>query len=229
VFLAFRYYEKGYALLVFAPIAILGARLIEREHHIVLASLCVGSTNLLLFFAVPFVPPPATSFLNHRHRTSGERLRSFILRETSFFAPTLSHLRALDDASETSGRLIAALPKGSSVVIDKSATQWAYPRTLQAKNPEMIFLAPTETNAAPLHRFAGDSLDYGYTWNEFSKDLNGKPGFYYLTDRDLSKIIGAPPGNFLNAAGHVALFYVSRDSLEVLESYDRTYFYRGEE
>jgi hypothetical protein len=229
LFFAFRYYEKGYALLIFAPIAIMGARLIERGRHTVLISLCVVAVNLLLFFAVPFVPPSATSFLNHRHRTSGERLRSFVLRETSFFAPTFSHLRASDYASEISNRLIGTLQAGSSITIDMSAAQWAYARTLQAEHPEMIFLVPSESDTAMLRRFAGDSLDYHYTWDEFANDLRGKAGFYYLTDRQLPFAIGAPPGNFLTATGHIALFYVPRDSFEVLKNYDRTYFYHGEE
>ena len=229
LFFALKYYEKGYALLILAPIALLCTRMIEHGRRPLLTLLCVVSVNLLLFFAMPFVPPTAKSFLNYQNRISGERFTSFLLRETSFFAPTLSHLRASDDASETSGKLLGIMQEGSIILIDKSAAQWAHPRTLQYEYPNMIFLAPSETDTVLLRRFWSDRLDYGYTWNDFSNGLRVKDVFYYLTDRQLPYIIGSPPGNLIAELGHTALFRVQRDSLEALKNYDHKFFYRGRE
>lgn len=229
LFFTLKYYEKGYALILLAPVALLGSRLIgrgKRPNVTILAACCV---NLLVFFAVPFIPPSAKSSLNHLHRSNGERFASSILRETSFFAPTSSHLRASDNASETSETIIGTLPKGSVIVVDISAGLWAFPRTLQAQFPEMVFLMPSETDTQHVRKFARDSLNYRYTWNDFSNSIQGKPAFYYLTDPQLQRVIGSPPGNSITSGGHTALFYIPRDSFEVLKKYDRTFFYRGGE
>jgi hypothetical protein len=229
LFFAFRYYEKGYALLLFAPIVILGSRLIERGRYRTLTLASVLGVNLLLFVAVPFVPPSVTSSLNHEHRTSSERAKSFLLRETSFFAPTLSHVRASDQASETANTLINVLPIGSKIMINMAASQWAYPRSLQAEYPEKTFLFPEESDSSLLRRFVRDSMDYRYTWNKLWNDLDNKPTFYYLTDRQLAHEIGAPPGHWISEAGHLALFSVLPDSFQALKHYNRTFFYRGRE
>jgi hypothetical protein len=229
LFFAFRYYEKGYALLLLAPITIIGSRLIERAHHPKLMLACVVSVNLTLCVEVPFVPPPVTSSLNHNHRTSGERAESFLLRETSFFAPTLAHVRASDDASKRANNLVSTLAIGSVIMIDKSASQWAYPRSLQAEYPDITFLTPSETDSTLLRQFKRDSLLYTYTWNKLWNDLQNKPELYYLTDRQLTQEIGPPPGHCITASERLTLFFVPMDSFQALKHYDQTFFYRGSE
>ena len=93
----------------------------------------------------------------------------------------------------------------------------------------MTFLTIAETDSTHVRQFRGDSLDYRYTWSEFRQDLRDKSAFYYLTDRQLPQVTGSPPASFLAASGHIALYYVPRDSFETLRNYDQKFFYRGEE
>jgi hypothetical protein len=149
--------------------------------------------NLLIFFAVPFKAPSVRSDLSHANRTMTERWSTALWRCTSFYAPTLAHLRMNDRMMETSQTLLDTLPSGSFVIVDGSAAVWAYPRSLQAEHSKLTFLMPR----------TDDSLFFRYYFRDSTSDafsLSGLPptsNLYYLTTMDLTTELGTPTGSLL--------------------------------
>jgi hypothetical protein len=193
LFFGLKYYAKGYALLYLAPSAMIGARVILQSRRRMFWAISAIGMNLLIFFAVPFKAPSVRSDLSHANRTMTERWSTALWRCTSFYAPTLAHLRMNDRMMETSQTLLDTLPSGSFVIVDGSAAVWAYPRSLQAEHSKLTFLMPR----------TDDSLFFRYYFRDSTSDafsLSGLPptsNLYYLTTMDLTTELGTPTGSLL--------------------------------
>src|SRR5581483_3565049 len=140
LFFALFCYSKGYALLYIAPFALLSASLLRTTAWSKPWIAAALAANLLVVFAVPFVPPSDRSALSHAERSPMERLQDAAYRGLSFFSPTLAFLEQSDNAMAAVDSLLYSVPTGSVVLIDHAASVLAYPRALQAHFPALAFL-----------------------------------------------------------------------------------------
>lgn len=222
LFFVFFCYSKGYALLYVVPLMMLLARLILRSKNSTVITCCAVAANLAIVFAVPFIPPSIRSALNHEHRTSTERWESAALRGTSFFAPTLAHLRASDENMHAALDLLRALPDQAFVAVDNAAALYAYPRALQAVYPHLQFIMPRLDDTAHVLYYNADSMRYDYHYS----DISLQAPLYYLTTADLMNEIGAPSGVLLYSEDELLLYRINSGDRSQLFQRLQIYFAR---
>ncbi len=224
-FFALKYYAKGYALLYLAPIALIGARMMIRNKRRTLWAVSAIAINVLIFFFVPFKEPSSRSVLSYAHRSMSERWPTALWRSTSFYAPTLAHLRRSDRMMEISHATLDPIPGGSYVIVDGSAAGYAVPRSLQVEFPQIIFLIPRTNDSTLFRSFFRDSMSDAFN----PADLTPVSNLYYLTTLNLSTELGAPPGMLLLQNNPFELYSESIQNRDSLKHYLAALFYRGKQ
>lgn len=219
-FFAFFCYSKGYALLYIVPLAMIIARIVARRRNTAPLASALIVANLLIVFAVPFITPRVESALNHAHRSSSERWQSAANRGTSFFSPTLAHIQSSDRAMQSALDLLSKVPSHSTVIIDNAASQYAYPRSLQAFFPDLTFVMPRLTDTTSLTYYHRDQIgEIAYT--QLSSD-----SVFYLTLSALSSVIGAPYGTLMESSNSLELYKIPSEERGALMLRLQTFFAR---
>jgi hypothetical protein len=224
LYFSLKYYTKGYSLLYLVPIALLGARLILINRRRSFWTFLAISTNLALFFFVPFKAPSVRSTLNHSIRSMHERWKTALWRTTSFYAPTLAHLRMNDRMIAASWPLLDSIaPESSYVIVDPSAATWAFPRSLQVRYPQIMFLLPHTEDSIYFECFSNDSINDFFEFPPLSHPIN----LYYLSTTALKNDMGKPPGSLLLQNGTFMLYTEPASSRDSLRHYINLLFFRG--
>jgi hypothetical protein len=224
LFFALKFYTKGYALLYLTPIAMIGTRAIVQSSRRVFWAISAIGINLLIFFAVPFKGPSVRSDLSHANRTMSERWSSELWRCTSFFAPTLEHLRMNDRMMAASRSLLDSVaPESSYIIVDASAAVWAFPRSLQALYPQTVFLLPHSEDSIYFQYYSKDSINETFELPPLSRPIN----LYYLSTAALRNEMGKPPGSLLRQNGTFMLYAEPTSSRDSLRHYLKLLFFSG--
>ena len=208
LFYIFEHYSRGHILLILPCIIIPIADHIGRirsdwiKRSVLLFLLTI---NLSLFFFMPFMTPSAESNLPKAQRSSGERMQTAFLRSLSFFAPTYLHITIADEAITEANTMIGknCLP-GSVIIVDNSATLWAYPRSLQAANPSLYFIQGNSKDTNVVALFHESEIDRKYS---IEKLLAGDT-LYYLIDPRFVQTFGAPSDAKLLVSGSRTALYI---------------------
>src|SRR5579883_460613 len=159
-------YNKGYAL-IFLPafvIAIAHALYKMQKKKLRYAFISgVISCNLGIFFFAPFIPPAVDAAYSHANRTMNARIQAALLRGTSFYLPSLSHVRASERAIQEGINLInGAYDTNAIYLLDPSVSVWMFPRSLQADFPALHFAMPPAVDSTVVSMFYGDTIDRHY-------------------------------------------------------------------
>ena len=222
-FFALKYYAKGYGLLYLAPVALLASHLLARSRRRTQWVWSAVIVNMLIFFTVPFIVPALRSTLSYSHRTMGERWETAFLRGISAFAPTLAHLRVNEQGMESVVPLLQPLRQGSYVLVDASASGWAYPRSLQVAYPGLVFLM-RYTNDSSVFRWYSAGLT-GY--NLSLSHIPGSVAFYHLTTSANVREIGSPPGSRVSMSAPFELYAIDRSNFPFLQHQLDSLFIKG--
>jgi hypothetical protein len=153
-----------------------------------------------------------------------ERWETALWRTTSFYAPTLAHLRMNDRMTTAAWPLLDSIaPESSYVIVDASAATWAFPRSLQAMYPQIVFLLPHSYDSIYFQCFSKDSINDSFELPPLSRPIN----LYYLSTAALRNEMGKPPGSLVRQNGTFMLYTEPTSSRDSLRHYIKLLFFRG--
>jgi hypothetical protein len=203
LYLGLKHYTKGYGLIYIVPLALLAARTMTASAKWRPLFSSAVAINLLIFFALPCIPPSARSLLGKAHRTGSERLQTALLRSVSILAPALSRSRDADRAGDMEDTILSTLPVSSSVIVETSGISLPA-RVLQVEFPSDFFLTPQDGNNRLLGWYHGASDGDDFNLLTRPKD----EALYYLTTVELCRETGPPPAYLVESKGNFELYAV---------------------
>ncbi|HET6400766.1 MAG TPA: hypothetical protein VFH95_05130 [Candidatus Kapabacteria bacterium] len=218
-FFCFKHYTKGYGLIYIVPLVLLAARAMTASAKWRSLFASAVAVNLLIFFALPCIPPSARSLLGKAHRTKSERLQTALLRSVSFFAPALSSSRDMDRAVDTEDTMLSTLPVSSSVIVETSGIS-PEARVLQVEFPSDFFLSTHGGNVRLLRWFHGASDGDDFNLLARPKD----EALYYLTTVELCRETGPPPACLIESRGNFELYAVYSSERDEMLRFLMAYF-----
>ena len=226
LFFIFQHYAKGYILLIFPPLILpIAGRLSKIEASNLRRSLVsiLTAANLILFFFTPFISPSIESALPKAQRSSSERLQTAFFRSLSFFAPTYSHIAISDAAMMEADTLIMRnSPPHSHILIDNSASVWAFPRSLQAHFSSRVFIQPNSMDTALMAVFYSSKRGSEVDRTVQAESILQLDTLYYLIDPQFVKTYGTPPDAMLLISGsYLSLYEVTAKNKDLFWKYCR--------
>jgi hypothetical protein len=173
LFFMVKHYAKGYALLLLPAMAIIIARCIYSDRNVfrrrMLLGLCIA-TGLCIFFFLPYGKLPLEASRSKEKRTASERIGTQLIRAVSVFAPSFAHLRVSDGSLvSTSDSILIHSHPGSVILVDPSATLWAYPRSLEIRSEDRYYLTPEPGDSLHFRLFNRSDFRKDFTWEEFAR------------------------------------------------------------
>jgi len=224
LFFLFEHYAKGYILLILPSLIIpIANRISSVENSNVkrwLTAFLVLS-NISLFFFSPFIPLMPESSLLKTQRSSTERMKTAFMRPFSVFAPTFLHIVIADEAIKEANSLLEKnCPTQSVILLDNSATSWAFPRSLEAANPSLFFVQMNSRDTNVVTLYHESEIDRFYSIQK----LLPRDTLYYLIDTRFVNAFGVPPETKLLSNGsYLALYIVtSKEKMLFWKYFTRT-------